>query len=274
MNDFVASRVDWTIATSWLTSGRRRAGSRPISRSTIWAWRTMLVRLWAGPSCIAREMSRRRSSWADWMSRATSGGMATAVAGPPAGAARRGTVGPPATVRRSSRSPARPSRYRRSARCLPLRTSTCESMITARRVSTTSWPFCSASSAGSARIEAWAAAIRSARAARFASCRSLSVWAWATSMSISVSSASSVSMSPSRRSTRSARPPVPAGAGSDRSVDGRRGGVAMTGSCSRIESGMSISPRASGSSPGAWRRPPPGSGRSPTACAGWSSCGS
>ena len=34
------------------------------SRSTIWAWRTMLVRLWAGPSCIARAISRRRSSWA------------------------------------------------------------------------------------------------------------------------------------------------------------------------------------------------------------------
>ena len=64
MNDFVASSVGWTIAMSWRTSGCAAAGSRAMRRSTICAWSTMFVRLWAGPSCIARAISRRRSSWA------------------------------------------------------------------------------------------------------------------------------------------------------------------------------------------------------------------
>ena len=73
MNDFVASSVCWTIATSWRTSLPARAGSVATSRSTICAWRTMLVRLWAGPSCIARAISRRRSSCASRSSRDTAG---------------------------------------------------------------------------------------------------------------------------------------------------------------------------------------------------------
>jgi hypothetical protein len=48
MNDFVASRVCWTIWTSSRSSPRAPSGSRPRRRSTIWAWRTMFVRLWAG----------------------------------------------------------------------------------------------------------------------------------------------------------------------------------------------------------------------------------
>ena len=64
MKDFVASRVCWTIAISWWISVAEAAGSRSTSRSTICAWRTMFVRLCAGPSCIARAISRRRSSWA------------------------------------------------------------------------------------------------------------------------------------------------------------------------------------------------------------------
>ena len=74
MNVFVASSVCWTIATSWRTSPCAPAGSVPTSRSTIWACRTMFVRLWAGPSCIARAISRRRSSWAPRSSRETAGG--------------------------------------------------------------------------------------------------------------------------------------------------------------------------------------------------------
>ena len=74
MNDLVASSVCWTIATSWRTSPPAPAGSVATSRSTIWAWRTMLVRLWAGPSCIARAISRRRSSWAPRSNRETAGG--------------------------------------------------------------------------------------------------------------------------------------------------------------------------------------------------------
>ena len=45
-------------------AARPSPGRGATSRSTIWAWSTMLVRLWAGPSCIARAISRRRSSWA------------------------------------------------------------------------------------------------------------------------------------------------------------------------------------------------------------------
>ena len=71
MKVLVASSVCWTMATSWRISTCARAGSLPTSRSTIWAWRTMLVRLWAGPSCIARASSRRRSSWADSSIRGT-----------------------------------------------------------------------------------------------------------------------------------------------------------------------------------------------------------
>ena len=39
----------------------------------------MFVRLWAGPSCIARAISRRRSSWAPSSSRDTAGGTAAGV---------------------------------------------------------------------------------------------------------------------------------------------------------------------------------------------------
>jgi len=74
MNDFVASSVCWTIDTSSRTSPPARAGSVATSRSTICAWSTMFVRLWAGPSCIARAISRRRSSCELSSSRATSGG--------------------------------------------------------------------------------------------------------------------------------------------------------------------------------------------------------
>ena len=74
MNDLVASSVCWTIATSWRTSPDARFGSLATRCSTIWACRTMLVRLWAGPSCIARAISRRRSSWAASSSRETAGG--------------------------------------------------------------------------------------------------------------------------------------------------------------------------------------------------------
>ena len=73
MNDLVASSVCWTICTSSRTSPRALAGSEATSRSTICAWSTMLVRLWAGPSCMAREISRRRSSWAPSRSRDTAG---------------------------------------------------------------------------------------------------------------------------------------------------------------------------------------------------------
>ena len=83
MNDLVASSVCWTIATSWRTSSAGPAPGRVATRrSTIWAWRTMLVRLWAGPSCIARAISRRRSSWALRSSRETAGGGAGSALGP------------------------------------------------------------------------------------------------------------------------------------------------------------------------------------------------
>ncbi len=96
MNDFVASRVDWTIAISSRVSGLAAAGSLAISRSTIWAWRTMLVRLWAGPSCIARAMSRRRSSWAARIIRETAGDTRAPVVAEPSIARRRRSSPSPA----------------------------------------------------------------------------------------------------------------------------------------------------------------------------------
>ena len=74
-------------------------------RSTIWAWRTMFVRLWAGPSCIARAISRRRSSWAARTSRDTAGrrrrvgaGLAAAARPPASPAAPPATAAPSASA--------------------------------------------------------------------------------------------------------------------------------------------------------------------------------
>ena len=95
MNDLVASSVCWTICTSSRTSPRALAGSDATSRSTICAWSTMLVRLWAGPSCMAREISRRRSSWARQQESRNGGGQLGELA--------RGGTGVAAPVRRHRR---------------------------------------------------------------------------------------------------------------------------------------------------------------------------
>ena len=98
MNDLVASRVCWTIEVRSRTSPAADAGSVSTRRSTIWAWSTMLVRLWAGPSCIARAISRRRSSCASMTSRETPLGVE-----PPAPATTASPPAPPSKPRSESR---------------------------------------------------------------------------------------------------------------------------------------------------------------------------
>ena len=56
----------------------------------------MFVRLWAGPSCIARAISRRRSSWALRTIRDTAGGDLRVAGAPIAPAAASGSVATPA----------------------------------------------------------------------------------------------------------------------------------------------------------------------------------
>ncbi len=86
---------------------RAEAGSRATSRSTICAWRTMFVRLWAGPSCIARAISRRRSSWAPRTRRDTADGHRRVVGR--AAALGRAARAAPGVGRIADRGPRRPS---------------------------------------------------------------------------------------------------------------------------------------------------------------------
>ncbi len=184
MNDLVASSVLWTMDTSCWRLSWARAGSPFMRRSTIWAWRTILVRLWAGPSCIARAMSRRMSSWAPRTILENAGETATRSPEPRPLA----TPGPALMAARPAASSATISLYRPRTLALPSRTSTWASMSTARRVSVTSCSARSSCSAGSPAPAARAATRRSATWARFASWRLASVRACWTSSSISASS--------------------------------------------------------------------------------------
>ena len=125
MNVFVASRVCWTIETSWRTSPAEEAGSVATRRSTICACSTMLVRLWAGPSCIAREIP---TGGPPGRSSAPARRRHPSVRRRP----RLGQTRGPVDLGQPSMYPATASRYRASARRLPSRTSTCVSMRAAR----------------------------------------------------------------------------------------------------------------------------------------------
>src|SRR5450759_53504 len=140
MNAFVASRVCWTMPTSCPISAWAWEGSRSRSRSTIWACRTMLVRLWAGPSCMARAISRRRSSWAASTSRETAGGSGVFVSS--LSAVLWGTAPPMEARSNSALYRLRLSLNRVRTLRLPSRTSTCDSMMAERRVRAISGAVC------------------------------------------------------------------------------------------------------------------------------------
>src|SRR6266508_59681 len=143
----------------------------------------MLVRLWAGPSCIARAMSRRMSSWAPSTILVKAGDTATRSA-----AAWPAALGPAPRADRPAAISATTSRYRPRTLALPSSTSTWASMRTARLVSVTSCSARSSCTAGSPAPAARAATRRSATWALFASWRPASVRACWTSSSISSSS--------------------------------------------------------------------------------------
>ena len=190
----------------------------------------MLVRLWAGPSCIARAISRRRSSWALMSSRATAGGIGCVARRP----CRRVRVDAGQRHRCTRR------RHRGSDRAIVA------SPRGPRPASPSARRACVSVTERGRLLEAVAGRRRS-RAARRASPRrstdgsragAASVLACVISRSISSSSLSSVPRSSASRADSASTVEV--------------GGVAGS---------VAISPRASGSSPGASRTPRPASGR-------------
>ena len=148
----------------------------------------MLVSDWAGPSCIDRAISRRRSSWADSTTRESVGGQRRHRARRPRRAPPRSSARP--RRRAGRRGAVRASRWRASALRLPSRTSTWASISTARRV----WRDERAVGLGQL-LDRRAADPRvssfSVAATRRCSWRPASARAWPTSMSISLSSRSS-----------------------------------------------------------------------------------
>ena len=119
------------------------------NRSTIWAWRTMLVRLCAGPSCIWRAISRRMSSWAVRIIRETPGGTGApcstlrssgipSAASSPVLAVLRAPAGVPAIAGPTRRGPRRLGQAGADRR-LPSRRSIWASMRAALRAIVTSW---------------------------------------------------------------------------------------------------------------------------------------
>ena len=151
----------------------------------------MLVRLWAGPSCIARAISRRRSSWASRSRRDDGRRHRPRRRRRRRPRRRRRAPAPSPTGAPSALDVARRARRGSgpSARRLPSRTSTWDSISAARLVSVTSWALSSATSAG--RVAGGSRQRRSsfsAAAARRVSWRAASVRAWATSRSTSPSS--------------------------------------------------------------------------------------
>src|SRR5438034_10357716 len=220
-----------------------------MSRSTIWAWSTMLVRLWAGPSCICRAISRRRSSWAVRMMRDTPGGtgpprsrsmkpgVEPASASPSCdGAASPGGI--PATTLACSAWAASASWSRIADLRLPSRRSTWASMRAAFRATATSWLASSARSLPAAlppaaRRSAVAASF-SAAAARRRACRLASVLAWLMSRSISSTSPWTASAAAARRAAMSAAEVISPSAVS--SSGGASAGAGATASAGTVTS--------------------------------------
>ena len=261
MNDFVASSVCWTIATSWRTSaaGRcrvlRRRGARrsgPGARCSSGSG--------PGRRASARAISRRRSSWASRTIRDTAGGIGAVARRSPAGAVavrpRLGRRRRPPTTRAERLGVARraPRGSRPSALRLPSRTSTWASISAARLVSEHELgvELGERPSGRSRRRRSRGAPSSASRRRRRAASRGgrPRSCAWVTRSSIS-------SSSPSRRGQLVRQPRGElgqAGGRRRRRVGHRRGSVAASAVAS-------ISPPASGSSPGASRTRRPGSGR-------------
>ncbi len=230
----------------------RGPGPCPTRRSTIWAWRTMFVRLWAGPSCIARAISRRRSSWASSSIRGTAASPSAMAADPVPRGAEDGAEAAGSTPRPSrlgshgvavaGHGPAL------ALEDLDLRLHQGRALGEGDELD--------AQLGDLVRLGVLASARSACRDAplRRDSWRDASALAWVTSRSISPSSRS-------RRATSSA-----SRADSSSRLAGAVGGVVAGASV--IERGVRaspgsrwISPPASGSSPGASRTRRPGSGR-------------
>ena len=236
--------------------------SRSSSRSTICAWSVMFVSDWAGPSCIDRAISRRRSSWALRTTRDSDGGSVSVDSGRATADWRRAAGPSPATISSVSRSMA-PSALATAATASRWRLQ--RPALAVEVVDLRLHEDGAAGEGHELRVRLGVARRRCPRSARRpgpASARG-----------------GSPRCAPGRRACRSrrardrARRRRPRGARRAhrpwRAADSRAWSWQA-----RLPGRSRLSPPASGSSPGASHTRRPGSGRSRTACAGSSSCGS
>ena len=230
----------------------------------------MLVRLWAGPSCIARAISRRRSSWAPRSRRETARGGPLASDRP--GCCRRG-ASQPILAPRPARHPAiaqppRSPRVRRGSGRghvrLPSRTSTCDSIRAARLVNRTSWSGAGPETVRGRRADAGGPSRPAGRALVLVTIFSAAVArldSWRGGLGLAPVATGKSTSAISVSSWREVGCQLPTEVGEA----GHGGGaVSVMGRRRRLRLRRTwrlISPPASGSSPGASRTRRPGSGR-------------